>query len=165
MAFLDNKNTILDVILTDKGKELLSSGDLKIKYYAFSDSGVDYSGSAVFTSSLSNTSFDDFVFRSSNLECIDMQGKDSQESRTLPTFLYTVSTNDKTLPQLKLNVSSSITLKRQFTIIPPENLPNAIKNPYLLNKKLILRITSDQQVADRNSDYVNEQLIKKIGIK
>ena len=43
MALLDYKTQILDVTLTDKGRELLSKGLLNYTYYAFSDEGIDYS--------------------------------------------------------------------------------------------------------------------------
>lgn len=42
MGFLDPKERILDIILTEKGRELLSKGELVIKYYAFFDDEVDY---------------------------------------------------------------------------------------------------------------------------
>lgn len=42
MAFLDPKERVLDVILTQHGRKLLSKGELKIKYYSFSDDEVDY---------------------------------------------------------------------------------------------------------------------------
>jgi len=45
MGFLDKKERILDVVLTQKGRELLSKSQLNFSYYAFSDDGIDYSGS------------------------------------------------------------------------------------------------------------------------
>jgi hypothetical protein len=47
MGFLDKKERILDIVLTDRGRELMSKNQLKVAYYAFSDDGVNYSGSLV----------------------------------------------------------------------------------------------------------------------
>lgn len=41
-TFLDGKQTIMDIILTQKGREQLAKGKLKIKYYAFGDDEIDY---------------------------------------------------------------------------------------------------------------------------
>ena len=45
MGLLNFKEDIIDLKLTDKGRELLSEGQLDFTYFAFSDEGVDYSGS------------------------------------------------------------------------------------------------------------------------
>ena len=43
MAFIERKNPIvLNIKLTSKGRELLSSGTLDFKYYAIGDSEIDY---------------------------------------------------------------------------------------------------------------------------
>lgn len=42
MAFLDPKEELLKLILTDYGRKKLSEGNLKIKYYSFFDDEVDY---------------------------------------------------------------------------------------------------------------------------
>ncbi len=50
MAFLDTKEDLLKIILTEYGREKLSQGDLKVKYYTFFDDEIDYlvsSGMAV----------------------------------------------------------------------------------------------------------------------
>ena len=62
MGFLDQKERILDIVLTDYGKELLSKNQLNFKYYAFSDEGINYSGSL--SSSLAvSSSVDNYVHR------------------------------------------------------------------------------------------------------
>jgi len=45
MGFLDKKERILDIVLTDRGRELLSKNEMHVSYYAFSDDGINYSGS------------------------------------------------------------------------------------------------------------------------
>ena len=42
MGFLDKNNRIIDMVLTDYGREQYSKGELEFTYYAFSDDGVDY---------------------------------------------------------------------------------------------------------------------------
>lgn len=42
MGFVDNKDKILEIILTDYGRKLLSKGELVIKYYSFGDDEIDY---------------------------------------------------------------------------------------------------------------------------
>lgn len=42
MAFLDNKEELLSIILTEYGREKLSKGELVVKYYTFFDDEVDY---------------------------------------------------------------------------------------------------------------------------
>jgi hypothetical protein len=42
MAFLDPKEQMLKLILTDYGRRKLSEGKLKVKYYSFFDDEVDY---------------------------------------------------------------------------------------------------------------------------
>jgi hypothetical protein len=45
MGLLNFKEDVIDLVLTDRGKELLSQGQLDFTYYAMSDEGVNYSGS------------------------------------------------------------------------------------------------------------------------
>lgn len=40
--FLDPKERIMDVILTQHGRKLLSQGKLIVKYYRFFDDEIDY---------------------------------------------------------------------------------------------------------------------------
>lgn len=42
MAFLDTKEEMLKLILTEYGKRKLSEGKLNIKFYSFFDDEVDY---------------------------------------------------------------------------------------------------------------------------
>jgi len=47
MAFIDKKDpVVLNIKLTSKGRELLSKGNLKFKYFAIGDSEVDYNFNA-----------------------------------------------------------------------------------------------------------------------
>ena len=42
MAFLNSKEELLKIILTNHGKDQLSKGKFSVKYYSFSDDEVDY---------------------------------------------------------------------------------------------------------------------------
>lgn len=42
MSFLDPKERILDITLTEEGRKKLSQGKLQVKYYRFFDDEVDY---------------------------------------------------------------------------------------------------------------------------
>ena len=47
MAFIDKKDpVVLNIKLTSKGRELLSQGKLKFKYYVIGDSEIDYAFNA-----------------------------------------------------------------------------------------------------------------------
>lgn len=52
MNFLDPKEEMLKIILTEYGRELLSKGELEIVYYAFSDDEIDYQTTFVTSGSL-----------------------------------------------------------------------------------------------------------------
>lgn len=57
MGLLNKKERVLDVVLTDKGREQMARNNLNFRYYAFSDEGIDYSGSL--TAVNSSTRFTD----------------------------------------------------------------------------------------------------------
>lgn len=42
MAFLNPKEELVKLILTEKGKKKLSEGKFVVKYYAFFDDEIDY---------------------------------------------------------------------------------------------------------------------------
>lgn len=54
-GFLDKKTRVIDMVLTDYGKEMLSKGKLNFSYYAFSDDEVDYDPWIQNSGSLSQT--------------------------------------------------------------------------------------------------------------
>ena len=61
MGLLDQKERVLDFRLTDKGRERLSKNQLNFSYYAFSDDGIDYSGSISSSVLISGSNLNDFV--------------------------------------------------------------------------------------------------------
>lgn len=115
MGFLDSKERILDVVLTDKGRELLSQNLLSFEFFAFSDEGVDYS--AALTASLKESgSVDDFIRRTPMMEA--HQFKNHKEQSDMKSFLYTIPSRRRTLPQMVTNRDSnpSVTVKRNYFI-------------------------------------------------
>lgn len=42
MGFLDRKNRVLDVVLTERGRRLFANGELDFAYVSFFDDGIDY---------------------------------------------------------------------------------------------------------------------------
>jgi hypothetical protein len=109
MAFLNKKEQILDVILTDRGRELLSKNSLNFKYFSFSDEGVDYSGS-LSSSLVVSGSYEKYIYQSFITE------PESKKTK-LNTMLYT-TTIGKSLPEFKSNIpdTSPISLKRYYVL-------------------------------------------------
>jgi hypothetical protein len=115
MAFLDRER-ILDIVLTDKGRELMSKNQLKFIHFAFSDEGIDYSGSLA--SLVGSGSFDDFVHRDLSFEADQRaNGKESLRNVDLKTFLYTIPAGNSVLPELVISdVRQEIPITRQYLI-------------------------------------------------
>jgi len=167
MGLLDQKERILDIVYTDKGRELLSKGKLKIKYYAFSDEGINYSGSMVqlngglydyLTSSIaSGTTFDQYIHRNLSFEADQRKGYDNQEPLDLSSFLYTVSSNSKVTPKIRFSETGTIELKRTYiyqTISDIDEIPRGFKDA-------IIKITTEvKNRKDIKYDYGNLQLIR-----
>ena len=157
MGFLDQKERILDVVLTAEGRSLLSKNQLNFKYYAFSDEGMDYSGS-LSSSVLASSSFENYVHRDLSFEA------DQRKDRDLNSFLYTISQGEKILPEFKINVdaTSSIILKRQFfidSIILQNKDLSSIDTPV----DVVIRASAPQKTnKDRTEDFVSEQKLRFI---
>lgn len=43
MAYLNNNTTVVDAVLTNKGRELLSQGQFNVTKFALADDEIDYS--------------------------------------------------------------------------------------------------------------------------
>lgn len=157
MAFLDQKERVLDIVLTHKGRELLSKNQLNFVYYAFSDEGVNYSGSLSASARVSS-SMDNYVHRDLSFEA------DQRKNQDLKTFLYTIPQGKEILPEFRVNVdvSSSLTLERKYridTII----LENKVITPPPTEPPVdvIVRATIPKRNAIvRSLEYVNLQRIK-----
>jgi len=126
-GFLDKKERVFDIVLTDLGRKLLSENQLEFVHYAFSDSGVDYSGSIDMVSKTTGT-LDDFVFR--NLAFEANQEKDSLKDKTLDTWLFTIPANSPVVPEFKPSLTGSMTLNRRYKVEKVVKvIEQAISNP------------------------------------
>lgn len=159
MAFLDQKERVLDIVLTDKGRELLSKNQLNFIYYAFSDEGINYSGS-LSASNLVSSSVDNYIHRDLSFEA------DQRKNQDLKSFLYTIPQGKQVLPEFRLSVdvSASISLERKYRIdtiilenkvrIPPPTEPPV---------DVIVRATVPKRnFVARSLEYVNLQRIKSV---
>lgn len=99
MAFIERKNpVVLNIKLTSKGRELLSSGQLDFKYYAIGDSEIDYKFNAeVHAVDSEYSAFDSTILRAAdkNAEIIsfvprNVSGDPYIELTTVPSTAYQV---------------------------------------------------------------------------
>lgn len=153
MAFLDPKERVLDIVLTDYGRQLLAENSLNFVYYAFSDEGIDYSGSIAtenFTGSI-----DGLVFR--NLSFEESQRKNSD----LKYFLYTIPAKTSKIPEMVITptTSSAITLKRNY-YTQQFSLTNA--NLTFHSKPLDVIFRATIPGASRDAEYVKYQNLLKV---
>lgn len=158
-GFLDAKERILDVVLTDRGRELLSQNLLNFEYYVFSDDGIDYA--AALTASLTTTgSLDEHIRRTPAFEA--EQYKTFEGRRDLSSFLYTVPEGQQTLPQFVTNFDSSpdITTKRSY-FLDLLSLSAKKVNRTTTPVSVVMRGTIPQNTrANDVASYVLEQRIR-----
>lgn len=152
MGFLDQKERILDIVLTDFGRELLAQNQLNFKYYAFSDEGMDYSGSLSASLAVSS-SFENYVHRDLSFEA------DQRKDEDLRSFLFTIPQTNRVLPEFKISmdVSSSVVLERKFYIntIILRNRPTATTQKPV---DIVVRATVPKKtIQERVKDYVIHQ--------
>jgi len=158
MGFLDKKERVLDVVLTDKGRELLSQNLLDFTFFAFSDEGVDY-GAALTASLQESGSVDDHIRQTLTFEA--NQHKNFKEQTDLKTFLYSIPERRRTLPDFVTNFDDrpDIDAVRRFfidTFSISARVRNVIKNP----AGAVLRTTLDKKTAQKKfEEYVRQQKI------
>jgi hypothetical protein len=117
MGILDKKTRILDVVLTNRGRELLSKNQLTFAYYAFSDEGVDYKGAL--TSSVENSSsveseiHKSFILDADYRNCT--KGTGNREIK-LNSYLFTANQEEAATPQFFMEPNlSTVSLERNYT--------------------------------------------------
>jgi len=164
MAFLDPKERILDIVLTNKGRELLSKNSLRFEFYAFSDEGIDYSGSLSASVALSR-SLDDYVYRNFSFEADQRKnGLSLPKNNDLKSFLFTIPPKSRTLPVFRPSVEDDlpINLSRRFfidTLILHTRKRNRIRKPI----GAIVRATVPKRTLSRRmQNYVIEQRCKQV---
>ena len=159
MGFLDAKERIFDVVLTDKGKELLSQNLLNVEFYAFSDEGLDY-GAALTASLNTSGSVDEHMRRTPMMEAT--QFKDFNGEKDFSTFLYSVPAGRQTLPIFTTNFDDrpDITSKRLYYIdllVLTATKNSTIEDPI----SVVMRGTVPKDDAkSKEAAYATEQQVK-----
>jgi hypothetical protein len=180
MGILDSKTTILDLSLTDLGRELLSKDQLNFTYYAFSDVGIDYSGSFLkldkmhFSGIMTGSTYDDFIHTEFfNIEADQKKGYNKDEPLDMETFLYTVPMSNKVLPEIRLSTSGTLTIKRTYKKVKPENIDDigklgpikGVVIPYQEPQELLVPYKKPQGSVAYDEEYRWKQLGEKFGTK
>jgi hypothetical protein len=99
MAYLNNNTTVVDAVLTNKGRELLAQGQFNVTKFALADDEVDYSlydsshplGSAFYGDAIENLPVTEAV---------------PDETLLMRYKLVTLPSNTKNLPRLVLGTSA-----------------------------------------------------------
>ena len=152
MAILDQKERIIDFQLTDYGRELLAKNQLNFTYYAFSDEGIDYSGSME-AANLSSGTFENYVHRDLSFEA------DQRQDRDVKSFLYTVSVGNGVLPEFKTSSDANvdISLERKYeiqTLVLHDTKTTIVKTPVDVVFRMGILRSSEEQ---RAKDYADQQ--------
>jgi hypothetical protein len=163
MGFLDKKTRIIDMCLTEKGRELLARNELRIAHYAFSDDLIDYSGSL--SQSLAQSgSMDEVVYKNYvPVEASSMGGKGL--TRDLQSFLFTCAEQRDLLPPFSTNVSGTINLNRVASKVYFFDLFTKTKNRATDNVDVVVITERDDTAAgDREAQYSAEQSLEKLDL-
>ena len=117
MGLLDAKTRILDVVLTNSGRYDLSRNQLNFSYFAFSDDGIDYSGSLSSSSQLSGSTLDDYV----HINTFAFEPL-RREDKAINNFLFTMPLQSEVITQFNSSVTGSIVLGRKYDVETLENV-------------------------------------------
>jgi len=99
MAYLNNNTTVVDAVLTNKGRELLAQGQFNVTKFALADDEVDYS---LYDSSHPLGS----AFYGDAIEALPVTEAVPDETLLLRYKLVTLPSNTKNIPKLVLGTSA-----------------------------------------------------------
>lgn len=127
MGILDKDTRIIDMVLTDEGRELYSKGELEFSFYAFSDDGVDYdpyiSNSGSLTDDQLEDEKNDQIAATMVRECVfGHQGgtnSNALDKTNIRNLLFTVPQGQRIVPEMVMTpdlVSGSIEVKQQKVV-------------------------------------------------
>lgn len=150
MGFLNFKETIFDITLTDKGRALLSKNQLNFKYYAFSDASINYSGSITQASGNINN-FENIIFRNLSLETNQMINSEMTD------FLYYAPTLKK--KNLILEITPDTSLGFTGNRIYDKYSSNTIAQNGILGKPIGAVVSVEVEDDDRQEMFVKYQSI------
>lgn len=110
-GFLDKNTRVIDMVLTDYGKELYSKGELEFSYFTFSDDEVDYDPWIYNSGSLSDTELTasklEHVENSLVREATFGVGLDSgpaaRDLSNINNLLFTMPQGQKVLPRMSVS--------------------------------------------------------------
>jgi hypothetical protein len=158
MALLNQKERVLDIVLTDKGRELMARNQLNFSYFTFSDEGIDYSGSLNYINI--SSSIDDIVHRNMSFEADQRTNSlESLANNDLQNFLYTIPAGSKVLPTIVTNVDNNtiVSLARQY-ITDYITLHTKKRNKINNIKGAIVRVSVPKEdLTSRIHSYVQSQ--------
>src|SRR3990167_6300812 len=147
-GLLDKKERIFDIILTNKGRELLSKNQLNFTWYTFSDDSIDYSGSIKDTLATTG-SLDDYMQK---MFINEVDQRNTRKSNDLKNFLFTAPINTNILPEFRISLTGSINLKMKYKTI---SFIDAVKNKP--SGDVFVKTALDTLLSDRHSDYLMVQ--------
>lgn len=159
MGLLFNKERIIDFQLTGKGRELLSKNSLNFVYYAFSDDGIDYSGSLSASLQISGSNLDDYI----HINTFAFEPL-RREDKTINNFLFTMPLENDVVTQFNSSLTGSFIMKRKYEVETLENIVNdaseldkIISHENVLDYVVVVEETPVSQQG-RLNQYVSEQL-------
>ena len=155
-GFLDKKDRIFDIRLTDKGRELLSKNQLDFTWFAFSDDLVDYSGS-IDDVLKSTGSLDDYMQK---LFINEANQQKTPQNKDLKNFLFTAPPGSNILPEFRISLTGSINLKRKFKTM---SFIDAIKNKN--DGNLSIKTSFDTGILDKSKSYLITQQASLAALK
>lgn len=123
-GFLDKNTRVIDMVLTDYGKELYSKGDLEFSFYAFSDDEVDYdpwiSGSGSLTATQLTSSKIEQIEATLVREAVFGLPKNlcpaAKDQTNIKDLLFTIPQGQKILPRMTISpdaLSGTINVTQQ----------------------------------------------------
>lgn len=149
MAFLDKSTLIVDAVLTDKGREMLSKNEFFIDKFALADDEIDYG-----LYDESNTNGPNFYGVA--LENMPILEAVTKSDMAMKYKLTTLEIGDAFIPELS-GIPSSVTLKTdpdqaQAIVISPTTLRMGNES-----EDYIFELQSDEFVDLVEGDYVTQQ--------
>jgi len=170
MGFLDKKERIFDVVLTDKGRELLSKNQLKIEYYAFSDDGIDYSGSLNISRIYTSSSYDDIVYRNHNFFESDQKVADSKgkvfgrRNLDFNSYIFTIPATNEVLPSFVTSQDEDVEfeLNRDYKLANIKTIKTIVKQTRKPEAAIFKTELKKQDTVSKEETFIREQRILKI---
>jgi len=158
MAYLNNNTTVVDAVLTNKGRELLAQGQFNVAKFALADDEIDYSlydsahplGSAFYGTAIENLPVTEAV---------------PDETLLLRYKLVTLPANTKNIPKLVLGTSaiSVIAGEKDFIDLGVSTTPALDGSGFGYTALLSDTRLGRLEVAPGGTQYGESQLIEDPG--